>query len=82
MAIGLGVACQRQVAALAEDPEVAQRLAKQKAASAKYKAAVEMTGEQVAVLEAVVAGNPDNLDATRKLLVFYRERGTEGARME
>ena len=75
VAIVLGVACQRQVAALAEDPEVAQRLAKQKAASAEYKAAVEMTAEQVAVLEAVVAGNPDDLGATRKLLVFYRESG-------
>lgn len=75
VAIVMGVACQRQVAALAEDPEVAQRLAKQKAASAEYKAAVEMTVEQVAALEAVVARNPDDLDATRKLLAFYRESG-------
>ena len=75
VAIVLGVACQRQVAALAEDPEVAQRLAKQKAASAEYKAAAEMTVEQVAALEAVVARNPDDLGATRKLLVFYRESG-------
>ena len=34
-----------------------------------------MTAEQVAALEAVVARNPDDLDATRKLLAFYRERG-------
>jgi beta-lactamase regulating signal transducer with metallopeptidase domain len=75
VAIVLGVACRRPVAPLAEDPEVAQRLAKQKAASAEYKAAVEMTVQQVAALEAVVATNPDDLDATRKLLAFYRESG-------
>ena len=74
-AIVLGLACQRQVAALAEDPEVAQRIAKRKTASAEYKAAVEMTIEQRAALEATVAKNPDDLDATRKLLTFYRERG-------
>jgi beta-lactamase regulating signal transducer with metallopeptidase domain len=73
--IVLGVACQRRVAALAEDPEVADRLAKQRAATAEYKAATGLTVEQVRDLEARVALNPDDLESTRKLLIFYRESG-------
>ena len=74
-AIVLGVACQRSVPPLRPDPEVAARLASQKALGEKYAAARAMTMEQVTALEAVVAKNPEDLDARERLLVFYSASG-------
>ena len=74
-AIVLGVACQRTVPPLREDPEIAQRLQRNAEDTAKYEAAKNLTLAQVAELEAAVAKNPDDLDATGRLLYFYRESG-------
>ncbi len=79
IAITAGVACQQQPEALRPDPELAaQHVARQAAVDASVKrldAAVAMTPEQVAALEARVAADPDDLETTEDLLNFYRESG-------
>jgi len=74
-AIALAVACQRTVPPLRPNPEIADRLAKQKAEVDKYEAARSMTMEQVAAAEAQVARNPEDLDARQRLLLFYSANG-------
>jgi beta-lactamase regulating signal transducer with metallopeptidase domain len=74
-AITLAVACQRTVPPLRPNPEIADRLAKQKAEVDKYEAARSMAMEQVAAAEATVAKNPEDLETTEKLLVFYQQSG-------
>jgi hypothetical protein len=74
-AIGLAVACQRTVPPLTPNPEIADRLAKQKADVDQYESARDMTLDQVAAAEAVVAKNPEDLDARERLLLFYSTNG-------
>ena len=74
-AITLAVACQRTVPPLRPNPEIAERLAKQKAEGDKYEAARNMTLDQVAAVEAQVAKNPEDLDARGRLLTFYSSNG-------
>jgi beta-lactamase regulating signal transducer with metallopeptidase domain len=73
--IGLGVACGVQVTPLAEDPEVTKAIAESANRKVHYETAIALTLDGVAELERAVAANPDDLDATGQLLMFYRERG-------
>jgi hypothetical protein len=70
-----GLACGTQAAPLAEDPVVARDIADRAAAMARYDAAINMTLDDVAQLEAIVAKNPDDMVATERLLTFYQQRG-------
>jgi beta-lactamase regulating signal transducer with metallopeptidase domain len=74
----LAIACRQQIAAepLRPDPEVAQRLAEQKARSERYQAAVAMSAEEAAALEARVDAAPDNIEARQKLITFYNAADT------
>ncbi len=78
VAIFIVIACRPQAPpptpppALQADPEVSADLERQKAETAFFKAAVSMTGQQVSELEAALKTNPENLDALRRLQVFYR----------
>lgn len=70
-----GIACGTQAAPLAEDPAVAKEIADRAAAVARYEAAMNLTLDDVAQLEAAVAKNPEDLVTTEKLLTFYQQRG-------
>jgi beta-lactamase regulating signal transducer with metallopeptidase domain len=76
-AIFIVIACRQQLAAtpLREDPEVTARYAQQKAQTQLYESARAMTAQQAAELDAAVRRNPEDLEATRKLLIFYAESG-------
>jgi hypothetical protein len=63
--------------ALKEDPQVTAEMARQKAASESNKAVLGMNVQQVAELEALVKKNPEDLEARRKLLMFYAESGVK-----
>lgn len=74
-------ACRRQepqqppAQPLQPNPEVTARIESDKANAAYYKAVEGMTAQQVADLEAAVAKTPEDLDARKKLLAFYRWTG-------
>jgi hypothetical protein len=71
-----GIACGTTAAApLVEDPELAKEIADRAAEMTRYESAVNMTLDDVAELERVVAKNPEDLVTTQKLLWFYRQRG-------
>ena len=73
-AIFLIVACRQQpksVAPLQEDPKFAEQQAAQKARSDLYRAARDMTAQQVVELEASMKKTPDDLATLEKLLMFY-----------
>jgi len=75
--ISLAVACGTQAAPLAEDPDLAKKIAASRASFANYEAAIRMDLEQATALEKVLANNPDDLDATAKLLTFYMSKGSQ-----
>jgi hypothetical protein len=73
-AIFIIVACRQQpksVAPLQEDPKFAEQQAAQKARSDLYRAAHDMSAQQVAELEASLKKTPDDLGTLEKLLMFY-----------
>jgi len=73
-AVFVPVACRRQPAPpapLREDPQYAEQRAKQKAQSDFYKAAQDMSPQQVAELEASLKKDPEDLVTLEKLLMFY-----------
>lgn len=73
------VSCRRPTppAPLKEDPDVAARLAEQRADQKLYGRAVKLTRDEVASLEADVRKNPEDLSARKSLLVFYRLSGQQ-----
>ncbi|HTX37666.1 MAG TPA: M56 family metallopeptidase [Bryobacteraceae bacterium] len=60
---------------LKPDPQYTATLAKQKADADLNRAAREMDARQVADLEALVRQNPEDLEARRKLMIFYQTSG-------
>lgn len=70
-----GIACSQNPPALAPDPELAAQLKKDQERVTAWEAARDLTLPQVAELEARVASNPDDLEATRQLLTFYTQSG-------
>ena len=73
--VGVGLGCGAPVPPLAEDPDLARAIARQKERLADYEAAQRVTMVDVAELERVVAHDPDDLRATEKLVTFYSQRG-------
>lgn len=75
--IVLVAACRDRTAPvpLREDPEFAQNLAAQKPNREFSKAAIDMTPARVADLEASLLQNPQDLDARKRLLYYYRWSG-------
>jgi beta-lactamase regulating signal transducer with metallopeptidase domain len=71
----LAVACGTAAAPLAEDPELAKKISAAAVGFANYQVATKMDLAQATELEKVVASNPDDLDATSKLLTFYLSQG-------
>jgi beta-lactamase regulating signal transducer with metallopeptidase domain len=77
-AILIVAACRQQApppAPLEPDPQLTEQWARQKAASEFYKAALAMTAQQAANLEAVFQKDPENQDARQRLQIFYRFSG-------
>jgi beta-lactamase regulating signal transducer with metallopeptidase domain len=70
-----GVACSQNPPALAPDPDLAAVLKKDQERVTAWETARDLSLPQVAELEAKVAINPDDLDATRQLLTFYGQSG-------
>lgn len=67
------IACRQQVAAtpLREDPEVAKRLADQKAQTERFQAALKLTLAEVDALEARLEKAPGDWDAREQLVTYY-----------
>ena len=74
LAIATVVACRQQISAtpLREDPELAKRLADQDEQTKQFEAARDMTQEQADALEQRIAVNPEDFDARRQLVTYYR----------
>jgi hypothetical protein len=74
LAIALVGACRQQVSStpLREDPELAQRLVERAAQTQRFEAARDMTQDQADALEQRVAANPEDFDARRQLVTYYR----------
>ena len=74
LAIAIVTACRQQISAppLRQDPELAKRLAERDEQRKKFEAARDMTQEQADVLEQRVAANPQDFDARRQLVTYYR----------
>jgi hypothetical protein len=77
LAVLVVAACQRQapVTPLREDPQVAKRLADQKALQDRHANAEAMTATEVDQLEASLKINPEDLAALEKLKIFYQRSG-------
>ena len=70
--IFLVVACREQARPLQPDPKITEEMARQKVNQDFHKAALIMTPQQVADLEASLKGNlADDQDALKKLLIYY-----------
>jgi beta-lactamase regulating signal transducer with metallopeptidase domain len=74
VAIGTVVACRQQTFAtpLREDPELAKRLVDQERETKRFEAARDMTQEQADALEQRISVNPEDFDARRQLVTYYR----------
>ncbi len=71
LAIGVAIACQRQVPPLRPDPQIAALIAQQDADSAASKTARELTADRTAVLMDTWRRHPDDLDTLETLLLHY-----------
>jgi hypothetical protein len=73
----LAVACRQQIAAepLRPDPEVQRQIDDNKARSERHRAAVAMSADEAAALEAALETNPDDLYARESLIIFYDQSG-------
>jgi hypothetical protein len=78
LAIATVIACRQQISAtpLRADPELAKRLLNQDEQRKKFEAARDMTQEQADVLEQRIALNPEDFDARRQLVTYYRMSST------
>jgi hypothetical protein len=74
LAIATIIACRQQISAtpLREDPELAKRLANQEDERKRFEAARDMTQEQADVLEQRIDANPEDFEARRQLVTYYR----------
>ena len=74
LGIAAAIACRQQVAVtpLREDPQLAKRLAEQAEGSKRFEAARDMTEQQADALEQRLARNPEDFDARRQLVTYYR----------
>ncbi|MGH9373445.1 MAG: hypothetical protein ACRD15_18135 [Vicinamibacterales bacterium] len=74
LAIATVVACRQQIAAtpLREDPELAKRLADREERTKRFEAARDMTQEQADALEQRIGLDPEDFDARRQLVTYYR----------
>jgi tetratricopeptide (TPR) repeat protein len=73
--VGMGLACRQAPAALGDNPEAVAAMQMNAARSRQVAAARDLTADQVAALEQKVAANPDDLDDTETLVLFYRQSG-------
>jgi beta-lactamase regulating signal transducer with metallopeptidase domain len=73
----LAVACRQQIAAepLRPDPEVQRQIDENSARSERHRAAVAMSADEAAALEAALETNPDDLYARESLIIFYDQSG-------
>lgn len=69
----IAIACRQQVAAtpLREDPEVAKRLQTQAEQTQKFRAAINLSPEQVDALEERIAASPRDWEAREQLVTYY-----------
>lgn len=74
LVIATVIACRQQVSAtlLREDPELAKRLVNQEQERKRFEAARDMTQEQADALERRISVNPEDFDARRQLVIYYR----------
>jgi beta-lactamase regulating signal transducer with metallopeptidase domain len=74
LAIATVIACRQQSSAapLREDPELAKRLADREEQGKTFEAARDMTQEQADALEQRIALTPEDFDARRQLVTYYR----------
>jgi beta-lactamase regulating signal transducer with metallopeptidase domain len=74
LAIATVIACRQQSSAapLREDPELAKRLADREEQGKTFEAARDMTQEHADALEQRIALNPEDFDARRQLVTYYR----------
>ncbi|HKE84732.1 MAG TPA: M56 family metallopeptidase, partial [Vicinamibacterales bacterium] len=74
LAIATVIACRQQISAtpLREDPELAKRLVNQEEERKRFEAARDMTQEQADVLEQRIDANPEDFEARRQLVTYYR----------
>jgi beta-lactamase regulating signal transducer with metallopeptidase domain len=74
LAIATVIACRQQISAtpLREDPELAKRLANQEEERKRFDAARDMTQEQADLLEQRIDANPEDFEARRQLVTYYR----------
>lgn len=73
-ALALAIACRQQIAAapLREDPVLARRLADQNERTQRFTAARDMTQDEADALEQRLALDPEDFDARRQLVTYYR----------
>jgi beta-lactamase regulating signal transducer with metallopeptidase domain len=74
LAIATVIACRQQISAtpLREDPELAKRLVNQDQERKRFEAARDMTQEQADALEQRIDANPEDFEARRQLVTYYR----------
>ena len=74
LAIATVIACRQQISAtpLREDPELAKKLVNQEQERKRFEAARDMTQEQADALEQRIDVNPEDFDARRQLVTYYR----------
>jgi beta-lactamase regulating signal transducer with metallopeptidase domain len=76
-AIVIAVACRERLAAapLKADPEVASNIQRERGLRDFHNAAVGLSRQQAADLEAAIRTSPDDLEARRRLITFYQWSG-------
>jgi beta-lactamase regulating signal transducer with metallopeptidase domain len=74
LAIATVIACRQQISStpLREDPELAKRLVNQDEERKWFEAARDMTQEQADALEQRIDVNPEDFEARRQLVTYYR----------
>ena len=74
LAMATVIACRQQISAtpLREDPELAKRLVNQEQERRRFEAARDTTQEQADALELRIDVNPEDFDARRQLVTYYR----------
>jgi beta-lactamase regulating signal transducer with metallopeptidase domain len=71
-AIGVAAACQRTLAELEPDPELAAELEERHAGQELFVEARAMSATEARALEAAVAADPRDIESRHRLLVWYR----------
>ena len=71
-ALASAVACRKEPPPLQPDPELARQYEEQAQRTAKFRAAISLTLDQVDALEARVAADPNDWEAREQLVTYYR----------